>query len=421
MINNGLKLQNFLRQEFRKYYEKNFKDYFYLTDIQNREFGVIFLDSGKFSRHLGFSNFNKLKDYIVSEVPRNIYASAGRYEKPAERNMKEKEYINCDLIFDLDIDHIPTECKKDHDKWICKNCGLSNYGIAPKTCPKCKSHSFNTLNWECEECMKKVKEETQFIIDEFSNDFGFDKGKDLYFVFSGRRGYHIHVEKDEVWELDSNARREIMDYITVKNIEIDKAHGFNIKAETKPTVTNRGWPGRIAGYITQLLRKSYKDNGIEQKIVKCFRKHRIGDIYFDRVRRDIIEKLESDTVWSDIRLDGKIHITEKLWHDLFFLAKEFFWAKSDQPVTIDLHRLIRLPGSLHGKTGFLVKKLSYSELERFDPFSDTLVFQGHKKVFVKEVPQFRIGEETFGPLKNENVELPMNVAIFLLCKGLATL
>ncbi|SVD73115.1 uncharacterized protein METZ01_LOCUS425969, partial [marine metagenome] len=41
----------------------------------------------------------------------------------------------------------------------------------------------------------------------------------------------------------------------------------------------------------------------------------------------------------------------------------------DEPVTGDIHRLIRLPGSLHGGTGLVVKILNVDELEKFDPYT----------------------------------------------------
>jgi len=53
-------------------------------------------------------------------------------------------------------------------------------------------------------------------------------------------------------------------------------------------------------------------------------------------------------------------------------AKEKYGSAIDEPVTIDIHRLIRTPMSLHGKTGFIVKVLKFSELEKFDPFVDAI-------------------------------------------------
>ncbi|MCI4321598.1 MAG: hypothetical protein L3K05_04750, partial [Thermoplasmata archaeon] len=47
-------------------------------------------------------------------------------------------------------------------------------------------------------------------------------------------------------------------------------------------------------------------------------------------------------------------------------------GETDAPVTTDIHRLIRLPGSLHGGTGFRVLPIAIDRLEEFDPFTVAL-------------------------------------------------
>jgi DNA primase small subunit len=44
----------------------------------------------------------------------------------------------------------------------------------------------------------------------------------------------------------------------------------------------------------------------------------------------------------------------------------------DEPVTADVKRLIRLPGSVHGKSGLLVTPLPRSALDGFDPLNDAV-------------------------------------------------
>ncbi|UCH31434.1 MAG: hypothetical protein JSV05_08035 [Candidatus Bathyarchaeota archaeon] len=96
-------------------------------------------------------------------------------------------------------------------------------------------------------------------------------------------------------------------------------------------------------------------------------------------------------------------------------------AKIDTVVTMDIHRLIRLVGSLHGKTGFIKTKASLVNLDKFDPLKEAIAFKkGEIVVNVTEAPEFRIGDVTFGPFKNVyHEELPTAAALFLLCKGVA--
>jgi DNA primase small subunit len=97
-------------------------------------------------------------------------------------------------------------------------------------------------------------------------------------------------------------------------------------------------------------------------------------------------------------------------------------AKVDTVVTTDVHRLIRLPGTLHGKTGFRKVQVPIGSLEDFDPFKKATAFkEGAIRILVSDAPRFRLNEEDFGPFRNERVELPMAAALLLICKKRAEL
>ena len=112
---------------------------------------------------------------------------------------------------------------------------------------------------------------------------------------------------------------------------------------------------------------------------------------------------------------------QKTWKKIALYGLKSQTAAVDTVVTTDIHRLIRLPGTLHGKTGLKVTKISLDDLDCFDPLNDSIVFDGNKKIFINEAPCFRIGKETFGPYKQETIELPMAVVIYLICKGVANI
>ncbi|MCL2712574.1 MAG: DNA primase catalytic subunit PriS, partial [Methanomassiliicoccaceae archaeon] len=92
----------------------------------------------------------------------------------------------------------------------------------------------------------------------------------------------------------------------------------------------------------------------------------------------------------------------------------------DEPVTADIKRLIRLPGSVHGKTGLRVTPLSRAELDDFDPlrdavpreYSDTPV-----KVVMKRDSEITICGERLR-LKGET-EVPEYAAVFLVGRKMA--
>jgi DNA primase small subunit len=88
--------------------------------------------------------------------------------------------------------------------------------------------------------------------------------------------------------------------------------------------------------------------------------------------------------------------------------------------------VIRLIGSINGKTGFNVTPLTRDELDDFNPFADAIVFnEGELKVRVISGPipiqKFRIDDTSYGPYLDEEIELPMAAAMFLLCKEVATI
>jgi DNA primase small subunit len=79
--------------------------------------------------------------------------------------------------------------------------------------------------------------------------------------------------------------------------------------------------------------------------------------------------------------------------------------------------LIRLGGTLHGKTGLKKVELPVSRIDDFDPFGSAVAFKGGAvSVLVFNAPEFRMGDQTFGPYKNEKVELPTAAAVLLVCK-----
>jgi DNA primase small subunit len=95
-------------------------------------------------------------------------------------------------------------------------------------------------------------------------------------------------------------------------------------------------------------------------------------------------------------------------------------AKIDTVVTTDLHRLIRLPKSLHGKSSWICQPVSLDNLSEYAPLTEAVAFkEGELRLYVKRTPKIFISGEYFGPFKEEIVELPMTIAMYLLCKKVA--
>jgi len=364
---------------------------------------------------MGFENEQELRLYLKQNAPSDAYHSAAYYDDPRAPKMNEKEWLGCDLVFDIDADHISTSCKQKHDLWKCKNCGERNKGEKPKKCSKCDSVKIEEIRWVCEKCLAVTKNEIVKAVEEYLiPDFGFNKSE-IEISFSGHRGYHIHVRKDTIRKMDSQARQEIIDYMKVIGLDL-KLHGLYEKVgrlRTRvivgPRTEDIGWRGRLARMFLSYI-KSLKGTTSIEGISETKLKHILEN------KKEILRGLKSkQPFWDAIK-----GVDVETWYKLIEMAVQRASVRIDEPVTKDVHRLMRLPTSLHGKTGFKVVPLTFSDLEQFDPFKDSQVFQGEIIVHVKHAPEFRIGEEIFGPYKEKKVKLPMSAGIFLLSKGVAT-
>jgi len=408
-----IETKKFVKNKFSEYYQKHSSSLQPPTLIEKREFGFLMFTGRVMVRHKGFKNVDDLAKSLKTLVPSDVYYSSAYYERP-EEEMEEKGWLGADLIFDIDADHIPTPCEKIHDAWTCNNCGITGKGVLPEKCPACGEHRFDDKTWPCEVCLESAKTETIKLMDMLKQDFGFST-KEMKLYFSGHRGYHLHVESEKIQLLDSMARKEIVDYIIGLGLET-KLHGLvEEKGERKasiltgPSLNDPGWSGRIARGTYEFLSKAtlndLKEIGLKKKVIDTLIK-----------RKDaILESWKEKGPWGIIKGVGAAS-----WRKIAQHAAEMQAAKIDTVVTTDTRRLIRLNNTLHGKTGLKKIEIPINSFESFDPFKSAIAFkEGTLKIIVQDAPQFRLGDQTYGPYKNRQVELPTAAALLLLCKGMA--
>lgn len=336
-------------------------------------------------------------------VPRDAYFSCAYYEEP-EAEMDKKDWLGADLIFDIDADHIPTPCDKVHDEWTCSKCGFAGKGVVPENCPACGGEKFDDSTWPCEVCLGSAKSETVKLLDILMKDCGLSQ-KEIRLFFSGHRGYHVHVEGESVKSLDTVARKEIVDYVC--GLGFDPAfHGLNENGLKNLDLKGSGWRGRIVRGIYSLVLNArledYRSMGLKRNIAEALTKHK------DAILRN----------WNASRPFGAIKgVGSETWKRIVEYSAESQSANVDTVVTTDIHRLIRLAGTLHGKTGLMKIEFPVSRIDGFDPLRSAIAFRGGTiTVFVSSAPKFRLGDETFGPYRNQRIELPTAAAVLLLCK-----
>ncbi len=375
------------------------------TRIENREFGFLLFKERIMIRHKGFTKADDLRNFLKATVPSDVYYSSGYYERPEEQ-MEEKGWLGADLIFDIDADHIPTPCAKLHDTWTCGNCGMVGKGIVPENCPACGERKINERTWPCEVCLESAKAETMKLIDFLAKDFGLAPGE-MRVSYSGHRGYHLHVESEEIRMMDQMARKDIVDYIVGIGLETT-FHGVD-EMGRGPHLDDSGWRGRIAKGTYEFLLTAAPEElqriGLKKKVIDSIALS----------KEVILQSWKENGPWGVVRGVGV-----ESWKKIALHGAEGRSAKVDTVVTTDIHRLIRLPNTLHGKTGLKKIEVPIAEIEHFDPLKTAIAFkQGVLTVHALDVPQFRLGDQNYGPYKDVKVELPMAVALLLLCKGVA--
>ena len=252
------------------------------------------------------------------------------------------------------------------------------------------------------------------LVDFLIRDFGFSQ-QEVHIYFSGHRGYHVTVESGEIQALDSMARKEIVDYVLGVGLE-PRFHGLTRLGggggiPTGPDLYDEGWRGRIAmGTYEVLLTADLEEllgMGLSRKKAEAIISNRDA----------LLESWRVGGPWGVLRDVGS-----QTWRRIARQAVRRCSAQVDTVVTTDIHRLIRLNRTLHGKTGLRKVEVPHSEIDGFDPLREAVAFRrGTVKVFVDDAPKFRVGDEYYGPYRGVEVELPTAAALMLLCKGAAQL
>ncbi len=450
----NFRTKQFLRKRFGDYYQNS-----RLTlppELARREWGFIFFDEMPevvMRRHKAFSGEVETFEYLRNMVPAHVYHSAAYYQFPGAATMKEKQWQGADLIFDLDADHLP---------------------------PEVRGKSYK-------EMLDSVKKETGKLLDFLLEDFGFSEDN-VSIVFSGGRGYHIHVRDPKVLALGSPERREIVDYLSGTGLSTDflfKPEKYVLvdtgKFKKKELISPRkissfenvsdgfGWGIRISRYLIGFLKdiSTKDDTDALNEIIDLIKNYNLKKVHSENLAEETIKQiiqLKNDNRRISYRkIAEEVGVSEKkvrevlIVHDLKDYALEarlklkkikkkaispealdtieskgiiddpyIFDAivqkaiednsvnlgstHTDEPVTADVKRLIRMPSSLHGGSGMRVVPLTLSGLEKFEPLNDAVVFS-EKEIKIEIIP----------PLKPQNSKVEMKGKSFTVTEGINTL
>jgi DNA primase small subunit len=377
-----------------------------------REFGYILWPerpgTPPFIRHKAYDNADRFHWYLQKAGPHSVYYSTAYYRRPGEMKMADKQWLGAELIFDLDADHLADVEKAKAEG---KEVPLS-------------------------EQLRQVKVQFKRLLDEFLlGDFGLGE-QDVWITFSGGRGYHAHVVHEKFLQLGSRERREIVDYvtgkvpvekgsekadlstfITEKVVRVDRfgSHLKPVTVERLAPSTAPGWPGRVTRTLVAALQENVLD--AEPRDAKRWLTS-LEEVGPDGAQKfiDALTPEKLERIGEGYLEQGRV-VKRIVHHVLAQATMPMAKGETDEPVTADTKRLIRLPGSLHGKSGLKVVTLNRAMLDDFDPLRDAVAFPPEPtRIIPRNDATMTLGGETVTVRKGEPVDVPLHHAVFWLAR-----
>jgi DNA primase small subunit len=306
--------------------------------------------------------------------------------------MSEKGWRGADLIFDLDGDHL--------------------HGISPTDFPN---------------LISAIQDQTWSLWNDFLEpEFGFNRDY-AQFTFSGHRGFHIHLRDPSLFHLDSNARREIVTYI--------RGVGLDVSTSQRK---NSGWSRRLDEGIERISNmlaeasKGEKDSSTIKSLIEQAKGQNHPASHSTMTK--LIEMASSEDHVSRLK-GGSTNVFGETGTSLFWAlvransSVSVIGGETDENVTVDVKRVIRHLGSLHGKSGLRVTEIPFERLDPdgskpFDPLKEAIVFAGSENIkirlLVDDVRAIINEREIEGNSGSEYV-VDEGMAMFLQLKGWAEL
>lgn len=365
----------FLEDSFKKYYFEHFDQIHVPNRTSEREFGFQKFNYGM-TRHISLKDDKELHLLLMKNIPSDVYCSNAYYSFP-NLPMNEKDWKEADLIFDIDAKDLNLDCRASHTVTICNDCNAiyTNYN----QCPKCKSIKFEKKSLPCKNCIEGSKIEVKKLSEILVDDLAIDK-HNIHVYFSGNEGFHVYVYNSQFLDLGSRERSELVDYIMFKGA-IPETFGMKkIKPNRSlfPDFSEKGWKKRFSKEV-------YGSKSKRSKII------------------------------SELLINGYSSF-QKTLEDL----SNRIGTRIDPNVTMDIHRIFRLPGSLNSKSG--LTKILCKDISSFEPYSESSLLNEDTIEVTANCPiGFKLKNKKFGPYKDETITIPTYAAVYMICKKLATI
>ena len=307
----------------RELYNHHYENHPLLIErIERREIALqLWGTKGPSSRHQYYQSIVDLQSDLVRQGNVcAVFSSVAYYEDAQVKAPSKKGYLGGDLVFDIDL---PIEGSR--------------------------------YDWMYTAC-----DATLDLVRVLTDELGFSE-ESLVVDFSGSKGFHITVTDDSLRDMPKEDRTHLIQYILGEKVD-----------RSLLGVEKGGWSARYAAYRARLGQVCCDDKVTNEAILnKVFN---LPQVHAKKLG-DHLSKSSNRAAMKGSRLKLSDAV-EKSLRGLFLRAEREKFSGVDKQVTVDKHRIFRIPGSIHPKTGFVSTRVLLSDLSEPDQLFEKIKVAG---------------------------------------------
>lgn len=293
--------------------------------LKNREFSVT-TNNDIYMRFLSFSSSEEMKKHISNANPQKIDIGAIYNLPPKNRQSISSQKFKPEereLVFDID---------------------LTDYDDVRSCCKEAEI---------CSECWSYINTALKILRNGLDDIFGF---KDIFYIFSGRRGIHIWVCDERARLLSDEQRASVAEFF---NVERGKG-----KLKLHPFLRQ----------VIPILEDQFKNYGMNEiigkdEIIENYLKYFDDDSTLREKIKDELMKLQSnlsdkEDCFNNIKdlVKDNSNGLNKYYESLF----DFTYTRLDINVSKLRNHLLKAPFCVHPKTGKICVAINPDEIDQFD-------------------------------------------------------
>ncbi|MGC9780034.1 MAG: DNA primase catalytic subunit PriS [Candidatus Heimdallarchaeota archaeon] len=290
-----------------------------LSTFYRREFAFL-LENDVFVRNISFKSTSGLVNYLVRNPIKRAYIGAVYDVPPTKNNTIQKiKWKSREFCFDLDLN--------DYDLVrICGCQGKEQY---------------------CKVCWSLVQDAATFLDRTLRDDFGF---RDIIWVFSGRRGFHGWVRDKEAGILTQEQRNSMIQYLTLIK---DEKRTQAVEKDLKHVLPLRD---RIIEMVAKTFFQKATVKELRAEPFKFTKKQ------IERLQYNLKNSTRPFHYTYDSILENKQDRDAIFTHIITYR-----YPRIDRKVSIDIRRILKIPGSIQDTNGRICCKVDIKKIHKFYP------------------------------------------------------